>query len=141
MHHIYHNLLIKSDAKKVFDAFTNPIHLNNWWTLTSSGTPVLDSEYNLNFTDQYNWFGTVSKVIENQCFFITMTISDEDWNGTTFGIELENHTEGTYLKFSHKNWQKDNDHFKHSSFCWALLLKGLKDYLEKGIVIPFESRN
>ncbi|NNC51017.1 MAG: SRPBCC domain-containing protein [Flaviramulus sp.] len=137
---IYHNLLIKVAPKKVFDAISLPEHLNNWWTLKSSGKPELNSEYNLNFTDQYNWFCKVSKIKENESFHLRMTDSDKDWNPTTFGFDLELKENGTYLKFSHENWPENNDHFKHSSFCWAILLNGLKNYLEKGVIIPFEDR-
>lgn len=139
-YNIYHNLLIKASPKQVFDAVSQPEHLNNWWSLKSSGKPELNSEYNLNFTDKYNWFCRVSKVKVNASFHLKMTESDEDWMPTTFGFELEPKDNGTYLRFNHQNWPENNDHFKHSSFCWALLLNGLKNYLEKGIVIPFESR-
>lgn len=140
-YNIYHNLQIKAPAKKVFDAVSQPVHLNNWWTLKSSGKPELHSEYNLNFTDTYNWFCKVSKIIPNKSFHLKMTDADKDWNPTTFGFDLESNENGTMLKFSHVNWQNADDHFKHSSFCWALLLNGLKNYLEKGIIIPFEERN
>ena len=137
---IYHNLFIKATTKEVFDGITNPKHLNNWWSLKSSGSPVLGAIYNLNFTDQYNWFGEVSKVEVNRSFFIKMTHSDPDWNPTTFGFTLEEKENGTYVRFSHTGWPKNNDHLKHSSFCWAMLLNGLKNYIEKGIVVPFEER-
>lgn len=137
---IYHNLLIKAPAEKVFDAVTLPGHLNNWWPLKSSGVPELGSAYNFNFTDQYDWYGKVSEVTKNQSFFIKMTESGDDWKPTTFGFVLEQKENGTYLRFSHTGWPEDNDHLKHSSFCWAMLLNGLKNYVEKGIVIPFEER-
>jgi hypothetical protein len=70
-----------------------------------------------------------------------MTKSDPDWDATTFGFDLEEVDKGTLLKFSHQNWRELNHNFKHSSFCWAMLLNGLKNYIEKGIVIPFEKRN
>jgi len=54
---------------------------------------------------------------------------------------LEEVDKGTLLKFSHENWQELNHNFKHSSFCWAMLLNDLKNYLENGIIIPFEKRN
>lgn len=137
---IYHNLSIKSSAKKVFDAITQPKHLNNWWPLESSGVLELDATYNFNFTDAYNWYGKVSQVKPNQSFFIKMTKSDADWNPTTFGFELEENEEGVSVKFSHTGWPECNTEFKQSSFCWAILLNGLKNYVEKGIVIPFEER-
>lgn len=138
---IFHNLTIKASSKEVFDAVSLPEHLNNWWTLKSSGKPELHSEYNLNFTDTYDWFCIVSKLKRNESFHLKMTQSDADWNPTTFGFDLEAQEYGTLVKFSHVNWKEANHHFKHTSFCWALLLNGLKNYLEKGIIIPFESRN
>ncbi|WOD43258.1 SRPBCC family protein [Hwangdonia lutea] len=138
---IFHNLQIKASSKDVFDAVSQPEHLNNWWTLKSSGKPELNSEYNLNFTDDYNWFCKVSKVINNASFHLKMTEADKDWEPTTFGFNLEQTENGTLVKFSHVNWPENNHHFKHSSFCWAMLLNGLKNYLEKGVIVPFEDRN
>jgi len=138
---IYHDLTIAASKDKVFDAVSKPEHLNNWWTLKCSGKPQLGCEYNFNFTDDYNWYGKVSKCELNKVFCIEMTQSDTDWKNTTFSFELEEVNNGTLLKFSHENWPQKNDHFRHSSFCWALLLNGLKNYLEKGIIIPFNQRN
>ncbi|GAA3626918.1 SRPBCC family protein [Flavivirga jejuensis] len=138
---IYHNLLIKASLKEVFDTVSQPEHLNNWWTLKSSGSPKLDSEYNLNFTEAYNWFGKVCKVKNNESFHLKMIQSDKDWNSTTLGFDLEIKDTSTLVKFSHVNWTVDNHHYRHSSFCWAMLLNGLKNYLEKDIIIPFDKRN
>lgn len=138
---IFHNLFIKASQQTVFEGVSQPIHLNNWWSLNSSGIPQLDAEYNLNFTDEYNWFCKVSKIEPFSIIAYKMTVSDNDWNPTTFQFELEPHNNGTMLRFSHLNWPEANDHFKYSSFCWAMLLNGLKNYLEKGIIVPFEERN
>ncbi len=140
-HHIYHSLIINTSPKDVFDAISLPKHLDNWWTLKSSGIPELEGEYNLNFTDDYNWFCKVSEMNINKSFYLKMTQCDVDWNSTTFGFDLEEIEKGTLVSFSHKNWKEVNHHFKHSSFCWAMLLNGLKNYLEKGLVVPFEERN
>ena len=140
-HNIYHSLVIKATKKQVFKAITEPEHLNNWWTLKAKGVPTLKTEYNLHFTDQYNWYGKVTEVKQNEVFCVTMTQSDSDWESTTFGFHLKTIENGTQLDFAHKGWQKNNHHFRHSSFCWAMLLNGLKNYIEKGIVIPFEERN
>ncbi|XCF05553.1 SRPBCC domain-containing protein [Tamlana crocina] len=139
-HNIYHNFLIKASPKEVFDGVSQPKHLDNWWTLKSSGIPEIGAEYNLNFTDKYDWYCKVSKVIPNQSFHLKMSKADADWSPTTFGFDLEKTEKGTMVLFSHINWPEANNHFKHSSFCWALLLNGLKNYLEKGIVVPFEDR-
>ncbi|MEN0048041.1 MAG: hypothetical protein AAF806_13360 [Bacteroidota bacterium] len=69
-----------------------------------------------------------------------MTQSDEDWDSTSFGFGLEGNSEGTQVQFWHVGWPACNHHFRRSSYCWAILLKGLKDYLEKGIIVPFKER-
>ncbi|UKM64577.1 SRPBCC domain-containing protein [Flavobacteriaceae bacterium GSB9] len=140
-HNIYHSFQIQASPKEVFDAVSQPEHLDNWWSLKSSGTPELNAEYNLNFTDKYNWFCKVVKIKEPESIHFKMTKADADWNPTTFGFDFEASKNGTMVNFSHINWPEKNNHFKHSSFCWALLLNGLKDYLEKGIIVPFESRS
>ncbi|WP_242085357.1 SRPBCC family protein [Aestuariivivens sediminis] len=140
-HSIYHNLLIKTSPEVVFDAVSQPRHLDNWWTLKSSGTPQVDETYNLNFTDEYDWYCKVSQLELNTSIHFKMTQSDSDWNPTTFGFDLEEREEGTYLRFSHINWEDTNEHFKVASFCWAMLLNGLKNYLEKDLVVPFEERS
>ncbi|MDO1501557.1 SRPBCC domain-containing protein [Winogradskyella maritima] len=138
---IYQDLVVKTNKPNVFEAISNPTILEKWWPLKCSGQPEVGATYNFNFTDEYDWYAVVASCKTNDHIHYKMTKSDVDWNPTTFGFDLETHKHGTQLKFWHKDWPECNDHFKHSSFCWALLLKGLKDYLEKGIVIPFEERS
>lgn len=138
---IYHDLVINTNASTVFDAVSKPSKLINWWPLTCSGEEKLNAKYNLNFTDTYNWFGKVICYKPNTAFHIQMTIASQDWDATSFGFDIEEiSNDKVQLHFWHKNWQDCNAEFKQSSFCWALLLNGLKNYVEKGIVIPFEER-
>ncbi|MBR9921679.1 MAG: SRPBCC domain-containing protein [Bacteroidetes bacterium] len=140
MYHIYHDLEIKASPDKVYRAVTDPKHLINWWPLKCSGNPEKGEEYNYFFGPEYDWLAQVSDCSENEYIYFKMTRSDPDWDPTSFGYQLEAKEDGIQLKFSHKNWPACNGHFRHSSFCWAILLKGLKDYLETGKIIPFEDR-
>ncbi|WP_299120174.1 SRPBCC domain-containing protein [uncultured Winogradskyella sp.] len=140
-HSIYFNFIIKSDKESVYKAVSEPEHLVNWWPLKCSGTPQVGKEYNFNFTDEYDWYAEVKSCKQWDHIHYKMTKSDDDWNPTTFGFNLKQKDKGICLNFFHKDWPECNNHFKHSSFCWAMLLKGLKDYLEKGIIIPFEERS
>ncbi|MFO0940529.1 MAG: hypothetical protein U0930_07150 [Pirellulales bacterium] len=45
------------------------------------------------------------------------------------------------MRFFHVDWESTSDHFAITNYCWGQLLKGLKDYVENGSVIPFENRN
>ncbi len=139
---IYHDLVIKSSLREVFQAVSSPEHLNNWWTLKCTGTPELNAEYNFYFAREYDWYGQVITYQPNHAFYIKMTkTNDQDWNPTTFGFNLEQIEKGVQVRFFHIDWPECNHHFRHSSFSWALLLNGLKNYLEKGIVIPFNERS
>jgi hypothetical protein len=140
-YHIYHDLLINVSAEKLFNAVSKPKELINWWPLACSGEEKTGATYNLNFTDTYNWFGKVICYKPNTAFHIQMTIASQEWNATSFGFDIEEiSNQKVQLHFWHKNWQDCNTEFKQSSFCWAMLLNGLKNYVEKGIVISFEER-
>lgn len=138
---IYHNFIIKAPALKVFKSVSEPKHLENWWPLKCSGIAKIGEEFNFNFTDQYDWYGSVIVCEPGKAFYIRMTQSDADWNPTTFGFDLHETDNGTAVNFWHKDWQHQNEHFKIASFCWAMLLNGLKNYVEKGEIIPFENRS
>lgn len=140
MHTIYHDLWIEASPNAVFEAVTSPEHLINWWPQKCSGTPELGSSYNFFFTPEYDWYGKVVEVRENESFHIKMTRSDTDWDPTSFGYDLQPENKGTALQFRHKDWPACNHHFRTASFCWAILLRGLKEYVEKGIVVPFAER-
>lgn len=140
-YHIYHNFEISSDINRVYNAVSSPKELVNWWPLQCSGTPIEGEVYNFNFTDKYDWYAKVSSCQKEHHIYYKMTKSDPDWDPTTFGFDLLKIPKGVLVKFWHKNWPLDNDHFKKSSFCWALLLNGLKNYVEKGVIIPFKERS
>jgi len=138
---IYHQLVVKSNITNVFNAISSPSELEKWWPLKCSGKPEINQVYNFNFTDEYDWYAKVSSVKINNHIHYKLTKSDIDWDPTSFGFDLESIEKGVLIDFWHKDWQECNPHFKHSSFCWAMLLKGLKNYIENGIVIPFEERS
>ena len=137
---IYHDLPINASLHQVFAAISEPAQLINWWPLKCSGTARLGGEYNFYFTPEYDWFGEVSQFALDQAFHIKMTKSDPDWDPTSFGFNLEQSGTGVLLGFSHTGWPACNAHYRQSSFCWAMLLQALKNYVEKQEIIPFEQR-
>ncbi len=137
---IYHDLAINAPANKVFEAISQPKHLVNWWPFTCEGEPHVGATYNFYFTEEYDWYGEVTRCIPNTTFHIKMTQSDADWDPTSFGFDLKENQANTQVEFWHVGWPSCNAHYKRSSYCWAILLKGLKDYIEKGVIVPFEER-
>lgn len=140
MHDIEFDVYIKASPEQVYRAVSDSTILIDWWPKTCIGVPKKGSEYNFFFEEPYDWYGTCIKAKENESFYIRITKSDEDWDNTIFGYQFDIHKEGTMVSFSHKGWKENNHHYRNSSYCWAVLLKGLKNLLEKGEKLPFEKR-
>lgn len=138
---IFHDLMINAPIKEVFEKIIEPTHLINWWPHRCSGVPELGNIYNFYFDEAYNWYGRVIEIKASKSFHIKMTESDSDWNPTSFGFDLDESESGVQVKFWHVGWPECNAHFKRSSFCWAMLLNGLKNYTEKGTIIPYGERD
>lgn len=139
-YNIYHDLIIKAPISRVYEAITQPSDLVNWWPLKCSGKPEIGEAYNFYFSPEYDWYAQVIKASPSEAFHLKMTISDADWDPTSFGFDLTTENDQVQLKFWHIDWPACNAHFRRSSFCWAMLLNGLKNYVEKGIIVPFEGR-
>lgn len=142
MNTIYHDFTINVSKEKVFAAINSPDGLNNWWTLRCSGKPALNEEYNLYFAEEYNWFATISKFLVNEEIEFKMTHAMTEWLPTYFGFKIEETKNNmTYVQFYHGGWKTISKEFRTASYCWADLLRQMKQYLEKGIITPFEQRN
>jgi hypothetical protein len=65
----------------------------------------------------------------------------EDWIGTRVGFVLSEQNGSTNVEFYHTGWNGKSEHFKISSYCWAMYLRLLRRYVELGEIIEFEKRN
>lgn len=115
--------------------------LNNWWPEKSTGEAKPGEIYTLWFGPEYDWRAKVVQAVPGKEFTWKMVQAMDDWMDTEVGIRLTQDKEGTIVDFFHRNWTEPNDHFRISNYCWGSLLAGLKNYVEKGIVVPFEKRN
>ncbi len=138
---IFHQFVVYSAAAKVFETFSSPDGLNAWWTLKATGTPEKGSVYNFFFGPEYDWQAEVVSVVKNRSLTWKMTQAMEDWMPTKVGFRLDEQGGKTVVHFFHSGWKKAGDHFAISNFCWGQLLQGLKNYIEKGEIVPFEMRN
>ena len=140
MNAIYHDFTISVRPEEVFKALTEPRQLEAWWPQTCSGKPGLGAEYNFFFDEFSDWYAKISFFELNKSVHYKMTEASADWEHTTFGFDLKKMENGTHISFTHRNWPAVNDEFKEMSFNWAMLLSGLKSFLDKGEIIPYEDR-
>jgi uncharacterized protein YndB with AHSA1/START domain len=141
MNTIFHDVKINAPINKVFEGVTSPSLLNEWWTYKCNGVLQLEGEYQLDFTGGCIWYARVTNFIPNHEFELTMFNSQEDWDGTKVGFILEDKENSTKLRFYHSGWKEVNEHFRISSYCWAVYLRILKGFLEKGIRVPYQNRD
>jgi uncharacterized protein YndB with AHSA1/START domain len=137
---ILHDLWIDAAPARVFEAVSTPAGLESWWTGRSSGEPGTDAEYTLWFSPEYDWRGRVSRIAPDSDFELEITLADVDWTGTRVGFVLFPRDGGTAVRFYHAGWAEPNEHFRISSYCWAMYLRLLKRYVEQGEVLPYEHR-
>ena len=46
-----------------------------------------------------------------------------------------------YVYFAHSGWKNANDHMYITNYCWALYLRLLKRYVERGEIVPYPERS
>ncbi len=137
---ILHDFPIKASAQRVFQGISTPNDLDAWWTKRSSGEAKDGAAYTLWFGPEYDWRAIVSRCIPNKEFELTMTVADKDWTATRVGFFLTENNGITQVRFYHVGWPESNEHYRISSFCWAMYLRLLKLYLETGLVVQYEDR-
>lgn len=138
---IFHDLTIQVSPDQIYKGVTSPEGLNSWWTQRATGQPKVGANYQFYFAPEYDWRAKVIRCQANELIYFEMGQSDADWEGTQLRFQLIPKAGSTLTRFEHVGWTSNNDHFRRTSYCWAIYLRGLKRYLEKGIVLPFEERS
>lgn len=137
---IVHTFPVRGSAARVFDMFATPEGLDAWWTARSQGSPVIGTEYQLFFGPEYDWRARVTACTPGQLFELELTAAMHDWLGTRVRVELSEGDGVTAVRFAHTGWPDDTEHFRVSSFCWAMYLRHLRRHVEAGITVDYDQR-
>ena len=137
---ILHDFFIKAPPQRVFAGVSVPRDLDEWWTKTCSGEPHLAGEYRLGFGPGFDWRAKVTICQPGTAFEFQITHADPDWVGSKVGFQLQGAADGTQIRFHHRGWPTESEHYRISCYCWAMYLRILKRYLENGEHVPYERR-
>src|SRR5512143_1615194 len=140
MSDILHDLSIRAPVSRVFEAVSTPAGLDRWWTARAAGTPETGADYELWFGPEYAWRATVRRCVPDRVFELELTRSMPDWTGTLVTFMLTPSDVGTQLRFAHTGWPSASEHFRISTYCWAMYLRILRRDLEFGESVPYEQR-
>ena len=125
---------------RVFESVATPRGLDAWWTKRSAGDPALGAEYALFFGEGFDWRARVTRCTPDRSFELELTTAMDDWMHTRVRFELEATPTGTRLRFSHTGWPEASEHYRSSSFCWAMYLRVMRRHIEYGETVPYERR-
>jgi uncharacterized protein YndB with AHSA1/START domain len=131
---------IQVPPHRAFEGVSEPALLDQWWTLRSTGQPVIGAPYELDFGPDYLWRAVVTRCRPGEAFELRMTHADRDWMDTVVGFEFSRSGTGTQVRFYHRGWPDANAHYRTSCHCWALSLRILRRYLEFGEAVPYDRR-
>lgn len=134
---IYHRLLIKAPAEKVYEALTTQEGLAGWWTPDTTAKPEIGSLSRFAFGPDYFKLMKVEELTPYSKVKWRCTKGFEDWIGTSLSFELEPHAKGTILLFHHDGWAACTPEFASCSFDWALFFRSLKSLCETGNGFPY----
>ena len=137
---ILHDFPINAPVARVFDAVSTPAGLDQWWTKHSAGVAAAGATWELFFGPEYDWRATVTRCAAPTEFELELVVAMDDWIGTRVGFTLEPHGEATQVRFRHLAWAEAGEHYRISAFCWAMYLRILKRYLERGEAVAYEAR-
>ena len=140
MSDILHDFPIRASLREVFDAVSLPHQLDQWWTQRCRGTPGPGADYELWFGPEYDWRAIIETFDPPAALEYRMTRADPEWLGTRIGFHLQQSGETTQIRFRHTGWSQESEHFRISTFCWAMYLRILRRYLEHGEQVPYELR-
>lgn len=138
---IYHRLLIKAPAEKVYEALTTQEGLAGWWTPETTAKPEVGSVSRFAFGPDYFKLIRVEEITPYSKVKWQCIKGFEDWIGTTLTFELEPHAKGTVLLFHHDGWAAYTPEFASCSFDWALFFRSLKFLCETGKGFPYPEFN
>ncbi|MEM9932201.1 MAG: SRPBCC domain-containing protein [Bacteroidota bacterium] len=138
---ILHHFCIEASPDKIFEAISTVKGLNAWWPKACKIPHGPNGIYEFDFGPGYYWLGKVTKLAQDAAISWEMTEADGDWTGTKVGFQLiEKGEKGTVVEFFHTGWKDANEHFRRSSYCWAMYLRLLKGYVETEEIVPYSQR-
>lgn len=137
---ILHRFTVAAPPERVAEMLLTPEGLNAWWTETARGRAARGARYDFGFGPQYQWAGTLVELEPGRKVVWEMVDADDDWRGTRVGCTLEPSGAGTTVDFFHTGWREANDHYRRTSYCWAMYLRLLKRHVEAGELVPYERR-
>ncbi len=135
---IVHNVIIKTNPDRLYEAITTQKGLAGWWT------PQVKAEPTVGTLSEFQFIGTILKfrveAIEAARHVAWSSVQvPPDWEGTQVLFDITPEDNIVNLRFSHTGFASTGGSFGITSYSWAQYLRSIKLLLETGEGEPFGS--
>ena len=159
---IRHQLIIRSAARKIYDAITSQDGLMAWWTPDAKARPELNSIARFGFGPTYFKEMKIMELIPNERVRWKCIAGADEWIGTAISFELHQgskhdllntHPEltdqlqqgltdyGTLLLFRQDDWKEYTPMYAECNYTWGRFLRSLKLLCETGKGTPWPDQH
>ena len=159
---IRHQLIIRSAARKIYDAITSRDGLMAWWTPDAKARPELNSIARFGFGPAYFKEMKIMELRANERVVWKCISGADEWIGTAISFELHQgskpdllntHPEltdqlqqgltdyGTLLVFRQEDWKEYTPMYAECNYTWGRFLRSLKLLCETGKGTPWPDQH
>jgi uncharacterized protein YndB with AHSA1/START domain len=134
--HLFH---INAKPDVVFKAINTIEGLSNWWTTDTQGECRKGGIIQFRFGGQTGADMKVLDSIPNEKISWLVVESYYGWEDTHITFLLDENEGKTRVRFSHDNWQDNDDFYAQCCFSWGRYMESLRQYCQTGTGEAFGS--
>lgn len=131
---IRHRVGIAAPVEQVYEAVATVDGLNKWWSSDLTGSADLGGTLRF-FGDGVAMDVVAQEPVRRVDWLCSR--GPADWLNTKISFEVAPGEGEAVLLFAHSDWQQPTPFHYHCSTKWAVMLVGLKNWLEGGDPRPF----
>lgn len=137
MAEILHQLIIKAQPQKVYQALTEQKAFMSWWTRYVNFEPRIGSiaEFELE-GGKIKLKMKILKLLPQRSIVWHCMAGPTEWIDTQINFDLLSRDGATQLNFAHRGWRGAAGTMPHYNFEWARYLSSLRAFVEKGKGFP-----
>jgi uncharacterized protein YndB with AHSA1/START domain len=134
---IRHRVGIKSSARSVYDALTQPTQLVGWWASAATGFPAAGQQLVLHFADLAQVCFQVLGLVPDSRVKLKCASGPTSWVGSELHVNLEPANDQVFVTLDHVNVDPADPSYLYFSTKWPVYLLSLKSFLETGRGTPY----
>jgi len=130
---IFHQLIIDTEPKVIFEAITSQKGLSSWWIKDSEAKAEVGHINTFTFEGYPSTKMKIKKLVPDKKIVWKCVEGDKEWKGTKLTFSISPEDGGSILQFKHAKWRRQSSFYATCNFHWARHFLMLKEYCESGV--------